>query len=388
MGLARVPPSSDTRRSAPELAGEGRGRAQANAGPRQQGGALKTSDFDYTLPKELIAQYPAERRDASRLLVLGREDGRIEHRTFSDIAEYARPGDVLVVNETAVIPARFLGRKRASGGRVEMFLLRDLGGGRFEALLRPSARIAAGSTLEFAGGLVEASVARKLGGGKAVLELRAPGVGDSPDRLLDVLDRLGHVPLPPYIERDDAELDRERYQTVYARVRGAVAAPTAGLHFTPETIRAIVDRGAVVAKVVLHVGLGTFRPVSVEDPEEHEMESERYLITPGSADSINDARRKGGRIVAVGTTSVRVLETVADENGVLRAGEGETGIFIRPPHRFRAVDALLTNFHLPRSTLLMLVSAFAGRDNVLAAYREAVRERYRFYSYGDAMLIA
>ncbi|MFH1502652.1 MAG: tRNA preQ1(34) S-adenosylmethionine ribosyltransferase-isomerase QueA [Candidatus Eisenbacteria bacterium] len=360
---------------------------------------MRTSDYDYELPKELIAQYPAERRDESRLLVLGREDGRIEHRIFRDLVEYVRPGDVLVANESAVIPARFIGQKRRSGGRVEMFLLRELSPTLWEVLLKPGARIREGTVLEFGDGALTARVGATLAGGKREVELAAPGgqtagAGSGRDgaqadagTLRELLDELGRVPLPPYIEREAEELDRDRYQTVYARVRGAVAAPTAGLHFTNEVIEKIEARGAAFAKVTLHVGLGTFRPVSGDDPSEHEMEEERYELGHAAAESINRARSGGGRIVAVGTTSVRVLETVADESGVVRPGSGATRLFIRPPHAFRAVDALLTNFHLPRSTLLMLVSALAGRENVLAAYREAVRERYRFYSYGDAMLI-
>jgi len=343
---------------------------------------LRTSDFDYTLPRELIAQYPAERRDESRLLVLGRADGSIEHRVFHEIVEHIRSGDVLVVNETAVVPARLLGRKAGSGGRVEMFLLREISDGRWEALLRPGARIREGAALEFGDGALVATVERRLEGGKRLVRL---GAGGDARRLID---ELGHVPLPPYIDRDDEESDRERYQTVYARVAGAVAAPTAGLHFTDEVMNAIEAAGARFAKIVLHVGLGTFRPVASEDPDEHEMESERYEVPQAAADAINGARAAGGRIVAVGTTSVRVLETISSDDGTVAAGEGKSSLFIRPPHAFKAVDAMLTNFHLPRSTLLMLVSAFAGRERVLSAYREAVEERYRFYSYGDAMFIA
>ena len=343
---------------------------------------LRTSDFDYELPKELIAQYPAAARDESRLLVLRRSDGSIEHRTFSDVAEYLECGDVLVLNESEVIPARLLGVKEGTGGRVEMFLLRRLEEDRWEALIRPGARVREGTVLEFGEGRLRARVAGLLSDGKREVELVVSG------DIEQALGELGRVPLPPYIDREPEEIDRERYQTVYARVKGAVAAPTAGLHFTEESLRAIEGGGVSVARLVLHVGLGTFRPVGVEDPAEHVMDEERYEVSPDAAARINDARRAGGRIVAVGTTCVRVLETVSDDSGVVVPGEGATRLFIRPPHHFRAVDLLVTNFHLPCSTLLMLVSALAGREKVLAAYEEAIRERYRFYSYGDAMLIA
>jgi len=342
---------------------------------------VRTSEFDYELPRELIAQYPAERRDESRLLVLSRESGATEHRVFRDIRDYLRRGDVLVLNESEVIPARFLGRRERSGGRVEMFLLKELSPYRWEVLVRPGGRIRAGTVLEFGDGRLRAEVVGCGPGGKRIVELSVEG--DLDRAIAD----LGRVPLPPYIDREPEPLDRERYQTVYARVRGAVAAPTAGLHFTEDLLDELVVLGVLTARITLHVGLGTFRPVSVEDPDEHQMEAERYEVSEEAADVINGARRHGGRIVAVGTTCVRVLETVAGSDGRVRTGAGETGLFIKPPHRFKAVDMLVTNFHLPRSTLLMLVSAFAGRDRVLAAYREAVHRRYRFYSYGDAMLI-
>jgi len=342
---------------------------------------MRTSDYDYELPKELIAQRPAERRDGSRLLVLRRDGGALEHRAFADVLDYLRRGDLLVVNESRVIPARLLGKKRGTGGRVEVFLLRELGPGRWEALVRPGARVRPGATLEFGAGKLAARVVRAAPGGKREIEF---DVG--PD-LAATLERIGTVPLPPYIEREPDESDRERYQTVYATVPGAVAAPTAGLHFTEALLARACDAGVRVARIVLHVGLGTFRPVVAEDPGEHPMEEERYAVSDEAAAAINEARAAGGRVVAVGTTAVRVLETVAGADGRVAAGAGATDLFIREPHRFRCTDALITNFHLPRSTLLMLVSAFAGREAVLAAYREAVRERYRFYSYGDAMLI-
>jgi S-adenosylmethionine:tRNA ribosyltransferase-isomerase len=341
---------------------------------------VKTSDFDYELPGDLIAQRPAETRDASRLLVLRRESGAVEHRRFTDLLEYLRAGDLLVLNESRVIPARLLGRKRGTGGRAEVFLLRRLAPGRWEALVRPGARVRPDAVVEFDGGL-SARVVRDLPSGVREIELAAE---EDPDALVE---RVGTVPLPPYIERVADEADRERYQTVYATVPGAVAAPTAGLHFTTEMLARAAQAGVGTARVVLHVGLGTFRPVTAEEPGEHEVEEERYAVSAEAAAAINAARAAGGRVVAVGTTSVRVLETAAGADGRVAPGEGATRLFIREPHRFRCTDALVTNFHLPKSTLLMLVSAFAGREAVLAAYREAVGERYRFYSYGDAMLI-
>lgn len=342
---------------------------------------MRTSDFEYELPRKLIAQYPAERRDESRLLVLGRHTGKIEHRVFRDIVEYARDGDVFVINDSEVIPARLIGRRRPTGGAVEMFLLKELGPGSWEVLVRPGSRIREGSILEFGDGELAARVTDALPDGRREVTLTAQG------DLERVLETLGRVPLPPYIEREPEEIDRERYQTVYAKVRGAVAAPTAGLHFTAAVLDRLTSEGVGIARITLHVGLGTFRPIAVEDPGEHEMEAERYEISDDAAAAINRTRKSRGRVIAVGTTSVRVLETVADATGAAVPGAGATRLFIRPPHRFRCVDGLVTNFHLPRSTLLMLVSAFAGRERVLAAYRTAVREGYRFYSYGDAMLI-
>jgi len=340
---------------------------------------LRTADFDYELPTELIAQYPSETRDESRLLVMDRETGAIRHHVFRDVGEFLSAGDLLVVNESKVIPARLLGRKRGTGGKVEVFLLREVGLDRWEALVRPAARVRRGMVLEFGEGRLVARVVRSLPGGKREIDLSFNGDLDH------ILEDLGRVPLPPYIDREPETLDRERYQTVFARVRGAVAAPTAGLHFTDAVLDDLAERESGGARVILHVGAGTFRPITAEDPSEHEMDEERYEVSREAARAIDATRRSGGRIVAVGTTTVRVLETIADEKGRVQPDAGSTGLFIRPPHRFRCVDALITNFHLPRSTLLMLVAAFAGRENVLAAYREAVRERYRFYSYGDAM---
>ncbi len=343
--------------------------------------SVRTSDFDYELPQELIAQYPSEERGGSRLLVLHRESGRIEHRQFSDVAEYLRSGDVLVVNESQVLAARFIGTKRDSGGRVEMFLLRELAPAHWEVLLKPGARIREGMVLSFGDGRLTAEVGPTLTGGKRQVTLAADG------DLAAIMSSLGEIPLPPYIGRSPEPSDRVRYQTVYARVQGAVAAPTAGLHFTEQMLTGLRDQGLNVAPVILHVGIGTFRPVKTDDPDDHEMEIERYDLGDSSARMINDARTGGGRIVAVGTTSVRVLESVADESGRVQSGAGETGLYIQPGYSYRAVDVLITNFHLPKSTLLMLVSAFGGHENVMRAYREAVDERYGFYSYGDAMLI-
>ena len=341
---------------------------------------MKTSDFNYDLPRELIAQYPAEKRDESRLLVVSRQTGSIEHRSFRDIRDYLCAPDMLVVNESQVIPARRVGR-RSTGGRTEMVILRDLGSDRWEVLVRPGARIREGAELSFGDGMLTARVEGSIPGGKRVVLLSAEGgVGAA-------IEKLGAVPLPPYIDREPEPLDGSRYQTVYARVPGAVAAPTAGLHFTGDFLAELAASGVGLARLILHVGIGTFRAVAVDDPAEHVMDSERYEVSPSAADAINSARKAGGRVVAVGTTSVRTLESVADASGRVMPGEGATDLFIRSPYTFRCVDVLLTNFHLPKSTLLMLVSAFAGRELVLEAYAEAVRERYRFYSYGDCMLI-
>jgi len=342
---------------------------------------VRTSDFDYELPQELIAQYPSKERGGSRLLVLRKDSGRIEHRRFADVGEYLRAGDVLVVNESQVLAARFIGTKRDTGGRVEMFLLRELAPAHWEVLLKPGARIREGMVLSFGDGRLTAEVGPILPGGRRQVTLTTDG------DLAAAMSSLGEIPLPPYISRSPEPSDRERYQTVYARVQGAVAAPTAGLHFTEQMLEQLREQGLSVAPVILHVGIGTFRPVKTDDPDEHEMEIERYDLADSSARMINGSRAGGGRIVAVGTTSVRVLESVADEAGSVHAGAGETGLFIQPGYDYRAVDALITNFHLPKSTLLMLVSAFGGHENVMGAYQEAVAERYGFYSYGDAMLI-
>lgn len=338
---------------------------------------VRVSDFDYELPPERIARHPADRRDASRLLELERATGRVRHRRFSEIVELLAPGDMLVVNDTRVIPARLVG-KRPSGGRVELLLLEPAGEGRWRALGKPGRALRPGSRLHFGEGRLIASVLGRAEGGTWVVELEHEG------ELLPLLEEIGLPPLPPYIDRDPEPGDRERYQTVYAREPGAVAAPTAGLHFTPELLSAIRARGVSIGALTLHVGLGTFQPVRVERVEEHVMHEERFEVPDELARLINE---RSGRLVAVGTTVTRALESVADDQGRIRAGSGRTDLFIYPGYQFRAVEALLTNFHLPRSTLLMMVSAFAGRERILAAYREALARGYRFYSYGDAMFI-
>ena len=344
---------------------------------------MEVSLFDYDLPSELIAQHPPTERGDSRMLVLSRADGAIVHRSFPDLPEYLRPGDCLVVNETRVIPARLNGRRRPTGGRVELLLLRAVDGKRWEALARPARRLRPGTVCDFGEhGELQATVTEYAGEGRVIADLECEG------DLLATLDRVGAVPLPPYIRKGVAETaDKQRYQTVYARQPGAVAAPTAGLHFGDAMFRILADAGVGTARVTLHVGLGTFRPVEAERVEDHVMHAEFYEVGEGAAQAINSARAAGGRIVAVGTTSVRTLETVAAEDGTVCPGSGWTSLFITPGYRFRAVDALLTNFHLPRSTLLMMVSAFGGRENVLRAYVEATQQSYRFYSYGDCMFL-
>jgi len=349
------------------------------------------SDFDYELPEELIAQHPAERRDASRMLVVERASGTWRDGLFSELPSELRAGDCLVVNNTRVFPARLVGRRVPSGGRVELLLVRELGErgpGVWEALARPARRLEAGARVEFGGGRLAAEVVAVSPSADGRRALRFEPAEDF-DALLE---ELGEMPLPPYIRRGGrgdavrAE-DRVRYQTIFAAPRGAIAAPTAGLHFTTHVAEQLRARGVSIVELTLHVGYGTFAPVRVEDLSEHRVEPERFELGEEAADSINRARGAGGRVVAVGTTSVRALESVADGGGRVRAGGGETGLTITPGREFRATDALITNFHLPRSSLLVLVAAFAGRELVLAAYRHAVRARYRFYSYGDCMLI-
>ena len=340
---------------------------------------MKTSDFYFDLPEELIAQTPLERRDASRLLCLDRWSGAREHRIFSELPELLHPGDCLVMNDSRVLPARLMGM-RQTGGVVEALLLRDLGGGRWECLTRPGRKTRPGTRLIFGNGELEAEVLEVAEGGNRIVEFKYEGI------FLEVLERLGKMPLPPYIK---VELeDGERYQTVYSKEPGSAAAPTAGLHFTKELLARIADRGVRECFVTLHVGLGTFRPVKAEDIEEHEMHSEFCIMPEETARIITETKRSGGRVVCVGTTSCRTVESFANEDGTMDAKSGWTNIFIYPGYRFKCMDALVTNFHLPESTLIMLVSAFAGRENVLAAYNEAVREKYRFFSFGDALFIS
>ncbi len=346
---------------------------------------MNTTDFDYALPPELIAQTPADRRDGSRMMVLHRADQRWEHRMFSDLPDYLRAGDLLVLNNTRVIPARLFARKPGTGGRAEVFLLEEEMPDVWRVLLRCRRRPPIGGRLALEGG-GEVELVQFGEQGEAIVRfhLSVP--------LREYLESHGHIPLPPYIKRTEGESrneaqDRERYQTVYARAPGSVAAPTAGLHFTDEMFRRLEATGIERAEITLHVGLGTFRPVSVARVEDHRMHDERYQVSPAAADAIARTRARGGRVVAVGTTSVRTLESVAARRGVVVPDAGRTDLFIYPPYTFRAVDVLLTNFHLPQSTLLMMISALAGREFVLAAYAEAVRERYRFFSYGDCMLI-
>jgi len=341
---------------------------------------MKTSDFDYDLPEELIAQTPVEPRDHSRLLVYRRNGGSIEHRHFYDVIDYLNPGDALVINETKVIPARLLGEKEGTGVPVEVLLLRRENATDWEALVRPGRRLKPGVFCSFGNGLLRCEILGSVPetGGRRV-RFHCDGVFE------EILDRLGEMPLPPYIH--EKLQDSSRYQTVYAKQEGSAAAPTAGLHFTPELLERIRAKGIVTVPVLLHVGLGTFRPVKEENAENHVMHSEFCQVTGEAADTLNSVRAAGGRIVCVGTTSVRTLETRSTPDGVIHAGAGDTAIFIYPGVALKAVDALITNFHLPQSTLLMLVSAMTGREEALRVYREAVRERYRFFSFGDAMMI-
>lgn len=341
---------------------------------------MKTSDFYYDLPERLIAQTPLQQRDASRMMALNKQTGAVEHRHFTDLIEYLEPGDVLVLNNSRVIPARLLGERADTGYPVELVLLTDHGDGLWECLTRPGKKCRVGAELTFGGGKLTATVEDILpDGGNRMIRFHYEGV------FLEVLGELGTMPLPPYI-KEKLE-DPERYQTVYSKTPGSAAAPTAGLHFTPELMQRIRQKGVNIAYVTLHVGLGTFRPVKVEDVNEHVMHSEYYTMDAENAELINRTRAKGGRVFAVGTTATRTLETIADENGQVRPCSGWTNIFIYPGYRFKAIDCLVTNFHLPESTLMMLISAFAGRDNIMNAYAIAVQEEYRFFSFGDSMLI-
>ena len=340
---------------------------------------MKASDFDFFLPEELIAQHPLEKRDQSRLMVLDKTTGNIEHKNFFDIIDYLQKGDTLVLNDTRVMPARLIGHKEGTLGKIEFLLLKRIEKDRWESLAKPGKSARVGRKFIFGNGKLKAEVIEVLENGNRIIEFKYDGIFEQ------VLDSLGEMPLPPYIhERLE---DKERYQTVYSKEKGSAAAPTAGLHFTKELLNQIKDKGVNIVYVTLHVGLGTFRPVQVEDVENHQMHSEFYSLSKEGADTINKTKAKGNRIISVGTTSTRTLETIGDENGIVKEQSGWTNIFIYPGYKFKVVDKLITNFHLPESTLIMLVSTLAGKENVLNAYNEAVKERYRFFSFGDAMFI-
>ena len=340
---------------------------------------MKLEEFDYNLPEELIAQVPIAKRDESRLMVLHRNSKRIEHKTFKDILDYLKPGDCLVRNNTKVIPARLYGKKE-TGANVEFVLLNQIEGDIWESIVRPGNKLKPGTKVEFGDGLLKATILDIMDGGTRKVEFEYEGIFN------EILDKIGLMPLPPYIHESLKEKDR--YQTVYAKYNGSAAAPTAGLHFTPELLKRIEEKGVKIANVTLHVGIGTFRPVKEENIEEHKMHTEHFYIKQEDVEKINETKKAGGRVIAVGTTSCRVLETIAsEETGLVEATEGDTGIYIYPGYKFKCIDGLITNFHLPKSTLLMLVSALAGREFVLDAYNEAVKEKYRFFSFGDAMLI-
>ena len=339
---------------------------------------MNVSDFNYDLPEELIAQVPIKKRDESRLMVLDREKQTIEHRTFKDIIEYLEPGDCLVRNNTKVIPARIYGKKE-TGANVEFLLLNNIEGDIWETIVRPGNKLHVGTKVIFGDGILKAEILDIMPGGTRKVKFEYKGIFN------EILDKIGLMPLPPYIHEELKEKDR--YQTVYAKYNGSAAAPTAGLHFTEELLREIEAKGIKIANVTLHVGIGTFRPVKEEKVEDHEMHSEHFYIKQEDVDKINETKKQGKRVIAVGTTSCRVLETIADENGMVKETEGDTQIFIYPGYKFKCLDGLITNFHLPQSTLLMLVSALAGKDFILKAYNEAVKEKYRFFSFGDAMLI-
>ena len=340
---------------------------------------MKTSDFYYDLPEELIAQTPIQQRDTSRLMSVNRETGKVEHHHFYELPDFLRPGDCLILNNSRVLPARLLGQRLPGGGACEVLLLIDRGDKTWECLVRPGRKMRTGAKLSFGDGALTAEIVGELEGGNRLVRFDYDGI------FLEVLEKLGKMPLPPYIKEELQ--DRERYQTVYSKVVGSAAAPTAGLHFTPELLEKISAMGVGIGYVTLHVGLGTFRPVKEDNIMDHEMHSEYCVIPQETADLINKTKAGGGRVVCVGTTSCRTLESWANEDGTMEAKAGWTNIYIYPGYRFKVMDGLVTNFHLPESTLIMLVSAFAGRENVLAAYEEAVREKYRFFSFGDAMVL-
>ena len=340
---------------------------------------MKVTEFDYELPEELIAQTPIKKRDESRLMVLNRKEQTIEHRIFKDIIDYLKPGDVLVRNNTKVIPARLYGRKE-TGAKVEFLLLNNIEGDIWESIVRPGNKLHVGAKVVFGDGILQAKILEVMPGGTRKVEFKYDGIFN------EILDKIGLMPLPPYIHESLKEKDR--YQTVYAKYDGSAAAPTAGLHFTPELLEKIQEKGVEIANVTLHVGIGTFRPVKEDTVEAHKMHSEHFYIKQEDVDKINKAKKEGRRVIAVGTTSCRVLESIADEKtGIVKQIEDDTEIFIYPGYKFKCIDGLITNFHLPQSTLLMLVSALAGKDYIMKAYKEAVKERYRFFSFGDAMFI-
>ena len=340
---------------------------------------MKVTEFDYELPEELIAQTPIKKRDESRLMVLNRKEQTIEHKIFKDIIDYLKPGDVLVRNNTKVIPARLYGRKE-TGAKVEFLLLNNIEGDIWESIVRPGNKLHVGAKVIFGDGILEAKILEVMPGGTRKVEFKYDGIFN------EILDKIGLMPLPPYIHESLKEKDR--YQTVYAKYDGSAAAPTAGLHFTPELLEKIQEKGIEIANVTLHVGIGTFRPVKEDTVEAHKMHSEHFYIKQEDVDKINKAKQEGRRVIAVGTTSCRVLESIADENtGMVKPIEDDTEIFIYPGYKFKCIDGLITNFHLPQSTLLMLVSALAGKEFIMKAYKEAVKEKYRFFSFGDAMFI-
>lgn len=340
---------------------------------------MKVSEFDFYLPEELIAQHPKEKRDESRLMVVDKKDGEIKHKVFKDIIDYINPGDCLILNNTRVLPARLIGEKENTGGKMEFLLLKRLESNLWETLVKPGKRAKVGSRFVFGGGELKAEVKEIGEEGSRIVKFEYEGIFE------EVLDRLGQMPLPPYIT-EQLE-DRERYQTVYSKEVGSAAAPTAGLHFTEELMNKLKEKGVNICFVTLHVGLGTFRPVKVEDIEEHHMHSEYYTMSKETADIINETKKKGGKIIAVGTTSCRTLETIGDNSGKVSEESGWTDIFMYPGYKFKVVDTIITNFHLPQSTLLMLVSAFSSKDIIMKAYDIAVKEKYRFFSFGDAMII-
>ena len=340
---------------------------------------MKVSDFNYELPEKLIAQVPIKDRSASRLMVLHKDTQTIEHKVFKDIIDYLQPGDCLVRNNTKVIPARLYGIKEETGANVEFLLLNRIEGDIWEVMVRPGRRLQEGARVTFGDGILKAEILEKMAGGSRKVRFKYNGIFN------EILDQIGLMPLPPYIH--ETLKDKDRYQTVYAKYEGSAAAPTAGLHFTDELLEQIQEKGIEIANVTLHVGIGTFRPVKEENIEDHDMHTEHYYIKKEDADKINKAKSNGNRVIAVGTTSCRVLESVADENGQVKEIEGDTNIFIYPGYKFKCIDALITNFHLPESTLIMLVSAFSNREFIMKAYNEAVKDKYRFFSFGDAMFI-